>query len=371
MSHLLALLGQTPSPESQHYVTRQTQFHLHSLETEQRHRSTWNLSFVAQRDVPAALRSVLEVDRDIERRLAGLIEDPIPVQRIADAVADAVLGGRRVYVYGCGATGRLAKQMESSFWRPFWRRALADGEAAWTRALPDQVHEAVVGEMTGGDRALVSSLEGFEDLKLLGALQLEDHRIESGDVVICVTEGGETSSVIGTAQAARALYDDAETAQNRVFFIYNNPDDVLRPFDRSREIHEEPGITRLNLTTGPQAISGSTRMQATSIETFVLGIALEDAIRQILTAVDAPIEELGFAPDGGIADGLGDFGTLHAKVRAAVPTLTALTEDEAQRYAKGRRATYLADAAMVTVFTDCTERSPTFRLYPLDRVDDP
>ncbi|MGA0061179.1 MAG: hypothetical protein ACO3RU_16510, partial [Planctomycetota bacterium] len=207
MSHLLALLGQTPSPASQHYVTRQTQFHLHSLETEQRHRSTWNLSFVAQRDVPAALRSVLEVDRDIERRLAGLIEDPVPVQRIADAVADAVLGGRRVYVYGCGATGRLAKQMESSFWRPFWRRALADGEAAWTRALPDQVHEAVVGEMTGGDRALVSSLEGFEDLKLLGALQLEDHRIESGDVVICVTEGGETSSVIGTAQAARALYD--------------------------------------------------------------------------------------------------------------------------------------------------------------------
>jgi N-acetylmuramic acid 6-phosphate etherase len=371
MSHLLALLGQTPSPESQHYVTRQTQFHLHSLETEQRHRSTWNLSFVAQRDVPAALRSVLEVDRDIERRLAGLIEDPVPVQRIADAVADAVLGGRRVYVYGCGATGRLAKQMESSFWRPFWRRALADGEAAWTRALPDQVHEAVVGEMTGGDRALVSSLEGFEDLKLLGALQLEDHRIESGDVVICVTEGGETSSVIGTAQAARALYDDAETAQNRVFFIYNNPDDVLRPFDRSREIHEEPVITRLNLTTGPQAISGSTRMQATSIETFVVGIALEDAIRQILAAVDAPLEELGFTAGRGIAEALADFAALHETVRAAVPALAPLTEAEAGCYTGGHRATYLADAAMVTVFTDCTERSPTFRLYPLDRVDDP
>lgn len=371
MSQLLSLLGQTPSPESEHYVTQNTQFHLHSLETEQRHRATWNLSFVAQRDAGTALRSVLEVDADIERRLAGLIEDPVPVQRIADAVADAVLGGRRVYFYGCGATGRLAKQMESSFWRPFWRHALIEASGPWAASLPDGIEGAVVGEMTGGDRALVSSLEGFEDLKLLGALQLEDHAVETGDVVICVTEGGETSSVIGTAHAARALYDDAEVARSRVFFVYNNPDEVLRPFDRSREVHEEPGITRLNLTTGPQAISGSTRMQATSIETFVLGIALEDAIRQILTAVDAPIEELGFAPDGGIADGLGDFGTLHAKVRAAVPTLTALTEDEAQRYAEGRRATYLADAAMVTVFTDCTERSPTFRLYPLDRVDDP
>jgi N-acetylmuramic acid 6-phosphate etherase len=371
MSQILSLLGQTPSSESEHYVTRQTQFHLHSLETEQRHRATWNLSFMARRDVRAALDSVLDVDADIERRLAGLVADPNPVQRIADAVADAVLGGRRVYVYGCGATGRLAKQMESSFWRPFWRRALAAAGAPWQEALPERIGDAVIGEMTGGDRALVSSLEGFEDLKLLGALQLEDHGIAEGDVVICVTEGGETSSVIGTAQAARALYEDAETARSRVFFIYNNPDEVLRPFDRSREIHEEEGITRLNLTTGPQAISGSTRMQATSIETFVVGVALEEAIRQILAAVEAPLGELGFVDGRGVAGALADFAGLHAVVRAAVPALASLTEDEASCYAEGHHATYLADAAMVTVYTDCTERSPTFRLYPLDRVDDP
>lgn len=29
---------------------------------------------------------------------------------------------RRLYVYGCGATGRLAKQMETTFWRPFWTK---------------------------------------------------------------------------------------------------------------------------------------------------------------------------------------------------------------------------------------------------------
>ena len=52
--------------------------------------------------------------------------------------------------------------------------------------------------MTGGDRALISSLEGFEDLQLIGRLQLEDRGVGQGDVVICVTEGGETSSVIGT-----------------------------------------------------------------------------------------------------------------------------------------------------------------------------
>ena len=32
--------------------------------------------------------------------------------------------------------------------------------------------------MTGGDRALISSLEGLEDLQLIGQIQLEDHNIK-------------------------------------------------------------------------------------------------------------------------------------------------------------------------------------------------
>jgi hypothetical protein len=63
--------------------------------------------------------------------------------------------------------------------------------------------------------------------------------------------------------------------RKKLFFIYNNPDDRLLPFTRSRRVIEEPGITKINLTTGPQAITGSTRMQATTVETFVIGCALE------------------------------------------------------------------------------------------------
>ena len=63
--------------------------------------------------------------------------------------------------------------------------------------------------MTGADRALISSLEGFEDLQLIGRLQLHDRGIKPGDVVVCVTEGGETSSVIGTIRAA---LDDRKAA---------------------------------------------------------------------------------------------------------------------------------------------------------------
>ena len=45
--------------------------------------------------------------------------------------------------------------------------------------------------MTGGDRALISSLEGLEDLMLVGRKQMEDHNIGEGDAVFCITEGKE------------------------------------------------------------------------------------------------------------------------------------------------------------------------------------
>jgi N-acetylmuramic acid 6-phosphate etherase len=64
----------------------------------------------------------------------------------------------------------------------------------------------VIGELTGGDRALVSALEGFEDLEVIGQLQLKVNKIKKGDVVIVITEGGLTTSAIGTIKSARQLY---------------------------------------------------------------------------------------------------------------------------------------------------------------------
>ena len=146
------------------------------------------------------------VDDDILAKMGELAKAPEALEQAARAVETAILGGKKIYIYGCGATGRLAKQMESTFWRPFWRKVKADGKI-WKKAagrIPAgrRSRTSLIGEMTGADRALISSLEGFEDLQLIGRLQLRDRGIEKGDVVICVTEGGETSSVIGTVLAA-------------------------------------------------------------------------------------------------------------------------------------------------------------------------
>jgi N-acetylmuramic acid 6-phosphate (MurNAc-6-P) etherase len=377
---ILSLLGISPSPRSIDYVKDKTQFQLHGLLTEQRHPRTMDLGDRAATDLPAALAMLFSVDDDIAARLATLAREPAVLKRLSAALVAALVGHHKIYVYGCGATGRLAKQMESTFWRPFWRAVFAD--AAVRRKLEPQlgagVTDALVGEMTGADRALISSLEGFEDLQLIGRRQLADHGITRGDVVIAVTEGGETSSVIGTILAAseqwKAAPDyDPKRARQSLFFIYNNPDERLLPFARSRRVIEEPGITKINLATGPQAITGSTRMQAATIETFVLAHALEDAARRVLARhLDAGERaRLGFVGELAWPERLARFAPLLARVKESVPALAQLTKLEAETYRHDHFSTYFAERGLITVFIDGTERSPTFRLHPLDTVKEP
>ncbi len=377
---LLKLLGLAASAESIDYVVNKTQFQLHTLLTEQRHAKTWTLSEKIQGDTLAGLRMLLAVDADVSARLAELAAQPRVLEGLAAEIGLALAEKRRIYVYGCGATGRLAKQMESAFWRPFWRRVKAE-PGIWAKLrgrLDPAVEESLIGEMTGADRALISSLEGFEDLTLIGRLQLQDRGIRPGDVVIAVTEGGETSSVIGTVLAAheqvraRPGYS-AEAARRRLYFVYNNPDDRLRPFERSRKVLDEPGISKINLTTGPQAITGSTRMQATTIETFVIASVLETAVEAYLRPLLSrkEMERLGFRQETTLAARLRAFAPLLAELVRQAPALVRLTDLEASVYGKGRFATYFAQTGLITVFIDSTERSPTFRLYPLDTVREP
>lgn len=377
---LLRLLNLTPSAESIDYVQNKSQFQLHTLLTEQRHPKTWNLSERVQADAAEGLRMLLSVDEDIAVRLKALAADSASLEALVSAMEQAILAKRTIYIYGCGATGRLAKQMESAFWRPFWRNLKQDARV-WPKVesfVSPSVEDELIGEMTGGDRALISSLEGFEDLQLIGRLQLADRKVGRGDVVICVTEGGETSSVIGTVLAALdawksgGVYDPDET-RRRLFFIYNNPDDRLLPFSRSRAVISEPGITKINLTTGPQAVTGSTRMQATTIETFVIASALETAVERVLGKVLSKKEmsRARFGAPSSLEARLAAFPSILEEVKKSVPALASLTSTEAETYAAGHFSTYFAERALITVFIDSTERSPTFRLFPLDTTAEP
>lgn len=375
---ILSLLKIEPVPQSVDYVNNKRQFQLHHLLTEQRHPKTWDLSFVIKKDIDNGLRQIFSVDEDISQKFHEMAENTSILDQAAQAVSLAITEGKKIFIYGCGSTGRLAKQMESAIWRPFWRKLKKS--RLWEKvkgSLPEDIEDSLIGEMTGGDRALISALEGLEDLELVGKLQLADRDVKKGDVVFCITEGGETSSVIGAILAALEQYGTLteETileAKKNLYFIYNNPDDGLMPLDRSRAVLKNDAITRINLTTGPQAITGSTRMQATTVETYVVGIILETGIFNVLENLlsEDELAEAGFVQNTGWKDRLRVFNDLRNSLNEAQKSLSKWTALESKTYRKGHFAAYFAKEALITVFIDCAERSPTFHLFPLDTVSE-
>jgi len=373
---LLETLKITPSQESVDYVNNKKQFQLNGLLTEQRHPKTWNLSYKAQSKPSDALKMLFSVDEDVTKRLLTLGENPQYLEQASRSIKIALKEKKKIYIYGCGATGRLAKQIESSFWRPFWKRLKRTSSWEKIKVVYPDGEDELIGEMTGGDRGLISSIPGFEDLQLMGSLQLQDRGIQRGDVVFAITEGGETSSVIGTILAAAKQYINplnSQETQSHLYFIYNNPDNVLTPFGRSQSVIQNPEITKIRLFTGPQSVAGSTRMQATTSEMFVMGVILEDALYNSLKGIldERELKDLGFAPRRKIENRLQDFNLIQKAVAEKYKDISQLTVLESQTYKGGHFSTYFAKEGLITVFTDSTERAPTFHLLSLDTVKEP
>ena len=130
--------------------------------------------------------------------------------------------------------------------------------------------------MAGGDTALIKAIEGFEDHPEYAERQMAELGFKEGDLLIATTEGGETSWVIGTAEYA------SSKSTNTPWFLYCNPDDILiANIERSRRVLQNPKINKMNLTTGQQGLSGSTRMQASTILMYAVGLALLSYIEKI------------------------------------------------------------------------------------------
>lgn len=304
-------------------------FQLGSLETEAQHPLTTDLSRLANENLPEALRLMREVDLLALKRFENARESLIG---LATVIGDTFAKGKRVYLCGCGATGRLSLSLEI-----FCRQ----GVLPWPR------EDSVRAFMAGGDLALIKAIETFEDHPEYGARQLEELGFEDGDLLISPTEGGETPWVIGATERA------TELSSTPPWFLYCNPDDVLaRAADRSRRVLENPRIRKLNLTIGPMAISGSTRMQASTVLEAAIGFALLHA-QNPAKAFDEikSLQKLVEAHDGQF--------------------LAPFIERESALYAQNGHVMYEGGPFGITVVTDTTERAPTFSLAPFEKQDDP
>jgi len=361
---------------ARHFIENERQFHLGFLPTEQSNPKTRDMDRTFAASTAAGVRQLLSVDRDIVPMARRVFASP-PFHALAEAIFSALAGGGRMVFSGCGSTGRLSILLEA-----MWRRALMDLAEAQPRIyqrlapLQDRVHSI----MTGGDYAMVKSVESFEDYEVFGRRQVADMGVGVGDVLVGITEGGETSSVIGTVEAA------AERGAS-VFLLFNNPAEIISArLERCRRVLGNPRVTALDLHCGPMAVAGSTRMQATTAEQLVAGAALEIALARL-------IEESGARDQGSgktlsralsqtlsttatrwtaLPDYAGAFGAVLDALTAdgAVDAMAGHIEFEERLYRTKGLATYYADRAILDIFTDTTERTPTFMIPPFRKTDD-
>ena len=105
------------------------------------------------------------------------------------------------------------------------------------------------------------------------------------------------------------------------------------------------------------SLAGSTRMQATSSEQLLGSCALEAALCRVLPRFAKETAKDYTVAFENLLAGLESPGGRAGLVKAI--------EFEKGVYEKHGRITYLADKCMLDLFTDNTERSPTFMLPPL------
>ena len=189
-----------------------------------------------------------DLDRyPVEQLVAALVDDQLnavnAVRASSAALAAAVraavprlaAGGRLIYV-GAGTSGRLG--------------LLDSVELYPTFSWPP---ERAVALLAGGPGAMVQAVEGAEDDLEQGAADLQAVLPTPNDVVLALAASGRTPYVLGAIRSARA-------AGALTVGMANNPDS---PVANQADI----GIT---LDTGPEVISGSTRLKAGTSQKIAL-----------------------------------------------------------------------------------------------------
>ncbi|MDR2706990.1 MAG: hypothetical protein LBC02_14545 [Planctomycetaceae bacterium] len=343
--------------DAEHFLLHETQFHLGMMLTEQSHPKTRGLSDKLAENTVAGLLMLLTVDDDLPPVAEKTLES-VPFQKLRNDILSTLESGNRVFFSGCGATGRLAILLDAAH-----RKFCAQNSERFPeqRKYFETLSEQTFSVMTGGDFALIRSVESFEDYIVFGKRQLLDAGIKTGDCLVAVSEGGETSSVIGTIHAALEI-------GLRTHFLFNNPSELLvQKIERSRIVIEDSRVNVVNLATGAMAVAGSTRMQATTIEMLIAGLAFESALAEHLqktlpSSIVQKIDGLSQTP----FEGLERFKRLLHQLRQSdnLETLAGITDFEYSVYRDHGLITYFPDEYSIDIFTDTTERSPTFKIPP-------
>ena len=181
------------------------------------------------------LRTINQEDQTIANKVNEAIGD---ISRVVELTTNAIQSGNRIFYIGAGTSGRLgvldASEMPPTFSvSPKWFN----------------------GIIAGGDHALRNSIEGAEDKPEMAVKDLQKHNVSDGDIVIGISTSGAAKYVTSGIEFAKSL--GAKT----VYLICNEKPHISADVD-----------VMIKIDTGPEVITGSTRMKAGTATKMVLNM---------------------------------------------------------------------------------------------------
>lgn len=174
-----------------------------------------------------------------DKSVALAVEKAIPqITALCNITAEKMSKGGRLFYIGAGTSGRLgvvdASECPPSFGVPF---------------------DLVVGIIAGGDSAIRKAVEFAEDDELQAWKDLQPFKINKNDVLVGIAASGTTPYVIGGLKKANEFGIATGCVVNNI----GSPIAALAQYP-------------VEVTVGPEFVTGSTRMKAGTAQKLVLNM---------------------------------------------------------------------------------------------------
>jgi N-acetylmuramic acid 6-phosphate etherase len=182
---------------------------------------------------------ILETINREDQTVPLAVEKAIPqIELLTEAVVRRLKEGGRLFYIGAGTSGRLG--------------IVDASECPPTFGVP---HGMVIGLIAGGDSAIRKAVENAEDNPELAVEDLKARQIGKQDIVVGIAASGRTPYVAGALKWCK----EQGIATGCI---------VCNPSSPVAEFADFP----VEVITGPEVVSGSTRMKAGTAQKLVLNM---------------------------------------------------------------------------------------------------
>lgn len=193
-------------------------------------------------------REILEIINTEDQKIAYKVKDAMDqIEALVDELINTFANGGRLFYLGAGTSGRLG--------------VLDASETVPTFSVDPKM---VTGLIAGGDDALRNPIENAEDSKEAAKVDLQKANLTNKDFVIGIAASGRTPYSIGAVEYAKEI--GAKTGS-----IACNKDAKIS------EYSDYP----IEVETGAEVLSGSTRMKAGTATKMVLNMITTTAMIKI------------------------------------------------------------------------------------------